>query len=151
MWSHRSVVHSEDYTKPTTFLKGRPDHNTVSSMPYFLQIVWGFFYFPQNWEHSRVVRRGLRFIVLIREDLKVLTICKCNYKGSTFSSVILRPWALVRLESNSRSPAGQTVAQPTEPPLRREQEWFSNNLTEGRLCICTNVLFVCPMLQEPPW
>ena len=29
------------------------------------------------------MRRGLRFIVLVREDLKVLTICGCNYKGST--------------------------------------------------------------------
>ena len=44
-------------------------------------------------------------IVLIREELKVLTICGCNYKGSTFSSVILRPWVLVRPESNSRPPA----------------------------------------------
>ena len=33
-------------------------------------------------------------------------------------SVILRPWVLVRLESNSRAPAGQTVAQPTEPLVR---------------------------------
>ena len=37
------------------------------------------------------MRRGLRFIVPTREDLKVLTICGCNYKGSTFSSVILTP------------------------------------------------------------
>ena len=29
--------------------------------------------------------------------LERLTICRCNYKGSTFSSVILRPWVLVRL------------------------------------------------------
>ena len=28
--------------------------------------------------------------------LQRLTICRCNYKGSTFSSVILRPWVLVR-------------------------------------------------------
>ena len=41
------------------------------------------------------MRRGLRFIVPIREDLKVLTICRWNYKGSTFSSVNLRPWVLV--------------------------------------------------------
>ena len=36
--------------------------------------------------------------------LESLTICWCNYKGSTFSSVILRPWVLVRSESNSRPP-----------------------------------------------
>ena len=28
--------------------------------------------------------------------LECLTICRYNYKGSTFSSVILRPWVLVR-------------------------------------------------------
>ena len=28
--------------------------------------------------------------------LESLTICRCHYKGSTFSSVILRPWLLVR-------------------------------------------------------
>ena len=28
--------------------------------------------------------------------LKCLTICRCHKKGSTFSSVILRPWVLVR-------------------------------------------------------
>ena len=80
------------------------------------------FYSPRIWigynielaesvycEHSRVVRRDLRFMVLTREDLKVLTICRCNYKGSTFCSVILRPWVLVRPESNSRPPAGQTL------------------------------------------
>ena len=93
-------------------------HNTGNFMPYSFRIMCGFFNVPQNCEHSRVVRRGLRFIVVIREDLKVLTICRCNYKGSTFSSVILRPWVLVRPESNSRPPAGQTVAQLTEPPVR---------------------------------
>ena len=36
------------------------------------------------------LRRDLHFIVLIRED-------RCQSKGSTFSSVILRPLVLVRL------------------------------------------------------
>ena len=96
-------------------------HNTGNFMPYSFRIMCGFFNVPQDCEHSRVVRRGLRFIVVIREDLKVLTICRCNYKGSTFSSVILRPWVLVRPESNSRPPAGQTVAQLTEPPVRGQE------------------------------
>ena len=50
--------------------------------------------------------------------LESLTICWCNYKGSTFYSVIQRPWVLVRPESNSRPPALQPNAQPTEPPVR---------------------------------
>ena len=47
-----------------------------------------------------------------------LTIFRCNCKGSTFSSVILRPWVLVRPYSNSRPPAEQPDAQPTEPLVR---------------------------------
>ena len=50
--------------------------------------------------------------------LESLTICGCNYKGGAFSSVILRPWVLVWPESNSRPPAWQPDAQPTEPPVR---------------------------------
>ena len=50
--------------------------------------------------------------------LESLTICGCYYKGSTFSSVILRRWVLVQPESNSRPPAWQPGAQPTEPPVR---------------------------------
>ena len=37
--------------------------------------------------------------------LEGLTICWCNYKGSTFCSVTLRPWVLVRSELNSRPSA----------------------------------------------
>ena len=49
-------------------------HNTGNFMPYSFRIICGFFNVPRNCEHSRVVRRSLRFIVVIREDLKVLTI-----------------------------------------------------------------------------
>ena len=48
--------------------------------------------------------------------LESLTICRWNCKGSTFSSVILRPWLMVRPESNSR-PAWQPDAQLTKPPV----------------------------------
>ena len=50
--------------------------------------------------------------------LESLTMCRCNCKGSTFSSVILRPWAMAQPESNSRPPAWQPDAQPTEPPVQ---------------------------------
>ena len=50
--------------------------------------------------------------------LESLTICRCNYKNSTFSSAIQRPWVLVRPELNSRPPTWQPGAQPTEPPVR---------------------------------
>ena len=73
-------------------------------MPYSLR----FFNVPQLF---KVARRDLRLIVSYPWRLKSLTICWCNYKGSTFSSVILRPWVLVRSESNSRPPASQPDAQ----------------------------------------
>ena len=65
---------------------------------------------------TRVVRRDLRRIVLKQRRFESLTICWCNYKGSTFYSGILRFWELVRPESNSRPPAWQAYAQLTEPP-----------------------------------
>ena len=50
--------------------------------------------------------------------LESLTICWSNYKGSTFYSVILRPWVLARPESNSRLPAWQPDVPRDEPPVR---------------------------------
>jgi len=50
-----------------------------------------------------------------------LTICWCDYKVSTFYSVILRPRVLVLAELNSRPPAWQPAAQPTEPSMRGEK------------------------------
>ena len=95
----------------------RPDHNTGNYMPYSLWQVCGFFYVPQDcvncegfWDRPTVYCPYPR-------RLESLTICECNYKGSTFFSVILRPWVLVRPESNSRPPAWQTDAQLTEPPV----------------------------------
>ena len=53
---------------PTPTPKTRPDQHTGNSMPYSLRLMCGFFNVPQGYEHSSVVRRDLRFIVLIRED-----------------------------------------------------------------------------------
>ena len=46
----------------------RPDQHTGNFMPYSFRLVFGFFNVPQGYEHGSVVRRVLRFIVLIRED-----------------------------------------------------------------------------------
>jgi len=49
----------------------------------------GFFKMSRSiWFPTRAMRQDLRFTVLIREES--LTICRCNYKGSTFSLVMLR-------------------------------------------------------------
>jgi len=58
---------------PSTLMNEmKPDHNTGNYMPYsFVTSVWVLLRPTGLCEHRRVVRRGLRFIVLIREDLKV--------------------------------------------------------------------------------
>ena len=59
---------SAPFYPPNHDIPQKTDHNTGNYMPYSLQQVWGFFDVPQEYEHWRVVRRGLWFIVLIRED-----------------------------------------------------------------------------------
>ena len=61
---------------------------------------------------ARLVRRGLRFIVLFREKVNF---CRCYYKNSTFCSVILRSWVGLNLRSASQ----QTGAYPIELTRRR--------------------------------
>ena len=91
---------------PPHFAREKDRHNTGNFTFYsFYVLLWNF-----NMEGT--VRRDLGFIAHIPRRLVNLTICWC----STFSSVILRPWVLVRPESNFRPPAWQPDAQPTEPP-----------------------------------
>ena len=78
--------------KPDNFDLGKAKSTTPGTpCPTLLGIVCGFFNVPV---YSPYPRR-----------LESLTICWCNYKGSTFYSVILRPWVLVRSESNSQPSA----------------------------------------------
>ena len=64
--------------------------------------------FKQGW----YCETGLTVYSLYPWRSESLTICGCNCEGSTFSSVILRPWVMVRLELNSWPLAWQPVAQP---------------------------------------
>lgn len=87
LWALVSLYHN---------VKQRTDHNTRNSVSYSLWTVCGFVYIPESYEHWRVVRPGLWFIVLNRR-LEILSICRCHYKSGTFSSVIQTPWVLVLL------------------------------------------------------
>ena len=103
-----------------------PDHNTGNFMPYSLRIVCGFFNVPQlfkGWETYSPYPR-----------LESLTICWCNYKGSTFYLVILRPWVLVRPESNSRPPASQPNAHQLSHRFTEPQKGMQAFLLEYQPC-----------------
>ena len=95
----------------------RLDHNTGDYVPYSYRTVSEFFNVPYYLISNKGYETGPPVYSPYPRRLECLTICRCNYKGSTFSSVILRPWVLVRPESNSRPPAWQPGAQPTEPPV----------------------------------
>ena len=74
---------------------------TAPGSPYSFRIVRGFFYVPHNYQHSRNYETGPPTYRPYPRRLESLTICRWYYKGSTFSSVILRPWVLVRSESRT--------------------------------------------------
>ena len=66
------------------------------------------------------MRRDLRLIVLIREDLKVKPFADDITKAALSTQLFLRPLVLVRPESNSGTPEWQLDAQPTEPSVHGE-------------------------------
>ena len=95
--------------------KVRPQHRELRA--YSFRTVHGFFYVPQNYEQWRTARRGLRFYRPCPRRLASQTICRCNYKGSTFCSVI-DPEG-----SNPRPAARLSDTQLTELIGRRGQGW----------------------------
>ena len=90
----------------------RSDHNTWDYFPYSYWILSGFFDVPYYLISNKGYEMGPLVYSPYPTRLESLTMCRCNCKGSTFSSVILRPWVLVRLESNSWPPAWHPDAQP---------------------------------------
>ena len=94
-------------------------YKTRNFMPYFSGKVCGFFKVPDwTYEHGRYCKTGPTVYSPYSRRLGRLTICGCNCKGSTFSSVILGLSVVIRPGSNSRPSAWQPDAQATKPPLR---------------------------------
>ena len=63
----------------------RPDHNTGSHVPYSLRAVSGFFNVPQRVITNNGCETGPTVYRPYPRRLESLTICRCHYKGSTFS------------------------------------------------------------------
>ena len=55
----------------------------------------GFFYVPQESEQWKSCETGPTVFRSYPRRLECLTICRCQNKGSTFFSVVLRPWVWV--------------------------------------------------------
>ena len=68
----------------------------------------------KNHNSETAERRSLRFFRSFLRRLKCLTFCRCEYKGSTFSSVSLNPECWSGAGLMPRPPARQTGAYPIE-------------------------------------
>ena len=69
----------------------RLDHNSRDYVPYSSRIGSGFFNVPYYLISNKSYEMGPPVYSPYPRRPESLTICRCNYKGSTFSSVILRP------------------------------------------------------------
>ena len=100
-------------THPPFSYERQPQH---WDHPTLIQIVRGFFNVPQNYQHSRNCETGPPAYRPYPRRQESLTICRWNYKGSTFLLSYLKTLSVGPVGvSNSRPPTSQPSAQPSEP------------------------------------
>ena len=108
-------------------------------MPFSLRIVCGFFNVPQLFKGCET---GPLAYSPYPRRLESLTICRCNYKGSTFYSVTFKTLSV--------GPAGVELAtsnaQPTEPPVHVRPFSYSPTRVSYTLVIRKLLLQSAPAL-----
>ena len=115
-----------------------PAHERLYTPPTLYEQQCGFFYVPQESEQWKSCDTGPLVSRPYSRRLECLTICWCHNKGSTFSSVILRPWARPGFQpATSRLTDGRfsnwanrTVADTKSSPPRIEKKTNENLSTE---------------------
>jgi len=123
---------------PSLYSLTKDRHNTGNFMPYSFWIVCGFFNVPHELINMKgICETGPTVFNPYPRRFESLTICWCNYKGSTFYSVILRPWVLVQLELNSQPPAWQQNVQPTEPPVPQIETNKDGSCKDRKILLAT--------------
>jgi len=107
-------------------------------MPYSFRIVCGFFNDTcGHFKHGRYCETGPTVYPYPRR-LESPTICYCYYKGSTYFSVILRPWG------PAGPPAWQPDAQPSEPSVRG----WSDSSKSIKLLILLTLFIIQPVSSD---
>ena len=118
---YQVLYHLGHALRSTLRRKGWPHHRGLRP-PLFPTSGGGSFTSHKNQINESALRRDLQFFVLIREgSVESLNICRCNYKGSTFFSIIQRPWALVRPGFKPVTSCSADRHLPTK--LTRRQFW----------------------------
>ena len=77
-------------------MKRQTNHPTGKYVPYSFRQVCGSLASPADYVTLKMQETGPTVYSPYPRRLECLTICWYNYKGNTFSSLILRPWVLVR-------------------------------------------------------
>ena len=102
---------------PNFRILGRPQHRELRSLPLAIS-VW-VLYRPLLTITGKMQETEPTAFRPYTRRLECLTACRCHSKGSTFSSVILRPWVWVQFRS--WTPTSRTV-------VRRSSTWANQVL-----------------------